>query len=37
MELRTELDIEYARSVCFALDVRILMATARALLRNPGD
>jgi lipopolysaccharide/colanic/teichoic acid biosynthesis glycosyltransferase len=36
MELRTDLDIEYARSICFALDVRILMNTAMALLRNPG-
>ena len=37
MELCTDLDIEYARSVCFALDVRILMATAIALLRKRGE
>ena len=37
MELRTDLDIEYARSVRFALDVRILMATATALLRKRGE
>jgi lipopolysaccharide/colanic/teichoic acid biosynthesis glycosyltransferase len=37
MELRTDLDIEYARSVCFALDVRILMATAMALLSRRGE
>jgi lipopolysaccharide/colanic/teichoic acid biosynthesis glycosyltransferase len=36
MELRTDLDIEYARSICFALDVRILMVTAMALLRKGG-
>ena len=37
MELCTDLDIEYARSACFALDVRILMATAIALLRKRGE
>ena len=36
MELRTDLDIEYVRSICFALDLRTLMNTAMALLRNPG-
>jgi lipopolysaccharide/colanic/teichoic acid biosynthesis glycosyltransferase len=36
MELRTDLDIEYARSVCLALDARILMVTAMALLRKQG-
>jgi lipopolysaccharide/colanic/teichoic acid biosynthesis glycosyltransferase len=37
MELRTDLDIEYARSVCFVLDVRIFMLTAIALLRKRGE
>jgi len=37
MELRTDLDIEYARSICCALDVRILMMTAMALLRRRGE
>jgi lipopolysaccharide/colanic/teichoic acid biosynthesis glycosyltransferase len=37
MELCTDLDIEYARSVSFALDVRILMATAIALLSRRGE
>jgi lipopolysaccharide/colanic/teichoic acid biosynthesis glycosyltransferase len=37
MELRTDLDIEYARSVRFALDVQILSMTAMALLRNRGE
>jgi lipopolysaccharide/colanic/teichoic acid biosynthesis glycosyltransferase len=37
MELRTDLDIEYARSVCFALDVRILIVTAMALLIKRGE
>jgi lipopolysaccharide/colanic/teichoic acid biosynthesis glycosyltransferase len=37
MELHTDLDIEYARSVCFALDVQILMVTAIALLSRRGE
>lgn len=37
MELCTDLDIKYAQSICFALDVRILMATAVALLRRRGE
>lgn len=37
MELRTDLDIEYARSICFVLDFRILMGTAMALLRKRGE
>jgi lipopolysaccharide/colanic/teichoic acid biosynthesis glycosyltransferase len=37
MELRTDLDIEYVRSICFALDVRILIVTAMALLRRRGE
>lgn len=37
MELRTDLDIEYARSVCLVLDVRIFMLTAIALLRKRGE
>jgi lipopolysaccharide/colanic/teichoic acid biosynthesis glycosyltransferase len=37
MELRTDLDIEYARSICFALDFRLLMGTAMALLRKRGE
>jgi lipopolysaccharide/colanic/teichoic acid biosynthesis glycosyltransferase len=37
MELRTDLDIKYVRSVCFALDVRILMVTVMALLRKQGE
>jgi lipopolysaccharide/colanic/teichoic acid biosynthesis glycosyltransferase len=37
MEFHTDLDIEYARSVCFSLDVRILMLTAIALLRKRGE
>ena len=37
MELRTDLDIEYARSICFLLDFRILMVTAMALLRKRGE
>lgn len=37
MELRTDLDIEYVRSICFALDLRTIMNTAIALLRRPGE
>jgi lipopolysaccharide/colanic/teichoic acid biosynthesis glycosyltransferase len=37
MQFRTDLDIEYVRSICFALDVRILMATAMAILRKRGE
>lgn len=37
MELRTDLDVKYARSICFALDVRILMVTAMVLLRKRGE
>ena len=37
MELRTDLDIEYVRSICFTLDLRILMVTAMALLRKRGE
>jgi lipopolysaccharide/colanic/teichoic acid biosynthesis glycosyltransferase len=37
MELRTDLDIEYTRSVCFVLDVQILMVTAMALLSRRGE
>jgi lipopolysaccharide/colanic/teichoic acid biosynthesis glycosyltransferase len=37
MELRTDLDIEYVRDVCFALDVRILMATATAFATKRGE
>jgi len=36
MELRTDLDIEYARSIGFALDAWIFMVTAMALLRKRG-
>ena len=36
MELHTDFDIEYARSICFALDFWILMGTAMALLRRRG-
>jgi lipopolysaccharide/colanic/teichoic acid biosynthesis glycosyltransferase len=37
MELRTDLDIQYAWSICFALDVWILMATATAFFRKRGE
>jgi lipopolysaccharide/colanic/teichoic acid biosynthesis glycosyltransferase len=37
MELRTDLDIEYVESVSFALDIRILVATAMALLTRHGE
>jgi lipopolysaccharide/colanic/teichoic acid biosynthesis glycosyltransferase len=37
MELRTDLDIEYVRGVSFALDVRILMATATAFATKRGE
>jgi lipopolysaccharide/colanic/teichoic acid biosynthesis glycosyltransferase len=37
MEFRTDLDIEYARSICFALDIRIVMATATAFFQKPGE
>jgi lipopolysaccharide/colanic/teichoic acid biosynthesis glycosyltransferase len=37
MELRTDLDIEYARGVCLALDARILMATATAFVTKRGE
>lgn len=33
VELRTDLDIEYVRSICSALDIRIIMNMAMALLR----
>lgn len=37
MELRTDLDIEYARRVCFGLDVRILAATATTFVTKRGE
>jgi lipopolysaccharide/colanic/teichoic acid biosynthesis glycosyltransferase len=37
MELRTDLDIEYARRICFALDVRILAATATGSSPSGGS
>jgi lipopolysaccharide/colanic/teichoic acid biosynthesis glycosyltransferase len=37
MELRTDLDIEYARSVSLALDSRIVLATVVALMTKRGD
>jgi lipopolysaccharide/colanic/teichoic acid biosynthesis glycosyltransferase len=37
MELRTDLDVEYARSICFTLDVRIVMATVTAFFGKPGE
>lgn len=37
MELRTDLDIEYARRICFALDARILAATAAAFVTKRGE
>jgi lipopolysaccharide/colanic/teichoic acid biosynthesis glycosyltransferase len=37
MELRTDLDIEYARGICFALDARILAATAAAFVTKRGE
>ncbi|HET9967524.1 MAG TPA: sugar transferase [Streptosporangiaceae bacterium] len=37
MELRTDLDIDYARRICFALDVRILAATATAFVTKRGE
>ena len=37
MEQRTDLDIDYARSVCPALDLWIVMATAMALITRRGE
>jgi lipopolysaccharide/colanic/teichoic acid biosynthesis glycosyltransferase len=37
MELRTDLDIEYARSVSFTMDLRILMATVVAVITKPSE
>jgi lipopolysaccharide/colanic/teichoic acid biosynthesis glycosyltransferase len=37
MELRTDLDIEYARRICFTLDARILAATAAAFVTRRGE
>jgi lipopolysaccharide/colanic/teichoic acid biosynthesis glycosyltransferase len=37
MELRTDLDVEYARSICFALDVRIVIATATTFFTKRGE
>ena len=37
MELRTDLDIEYARRICFTLDARILAATAAAFVTKRGE
>jgi len=37
MELRTDLDIEYARSVSFTLDLRILMATVLAVITKHSE
>lgn len=37
MELRTDLDIEYTRRICFTLDVRILAATATAFVTKRGE
>ena len=37
MELRADLDIEYARRICFALDARILAATAAAFVTKRGE
>jgi lipopolysaccharide/colanic/teichoic acid biosynthesis glycosyltransferase len=37
MESRTDLDTGYARSVCLALDLWIVMATAVAVIANRGE
>jgi lipopolysaccharide/colanic/teichoic acid biosynthesis glycosyltransferase len=37
MEFRTDLDIEYARRICFALDARILAATAATFVTKRGE
>jgi lipopolysaccharide/colanic/teichoic acid biosynthesis glycosyltransferase len=37
MEQRTDLDIGYARSVCLALDLWIVMATAMAVIARRGE
>ena len=37
MEFRTDLDVEYARSICFALDAQILIVTAMALMKRRGE
>jgi lipopolysaccharide/colanic/teichoic acid biosynthesis glycosyltransferase len=37
MELRTDLDIQYARSVSLVLDLWILGATVLALITRRGD
>ena len=37
MEERIDLDIDYAQSLCRALDLKILMATARAVIVRRGE
>jgi lipopolysaccharide/colanic/teichoic acid biosynthesis glycosyltransferase len=37
MEFRTDLDIEYARRICLALDARILAATAATFVTKRGE
>lgn len=37
MEKRTDLDIFYVQSLCPALDLKILMATARAVIAGRGE
>lgn len=37
MEQRTDLDIEYARSVSFTMDLRILMATVKAVITKHSE
>jgi lipopolysaccharide/colanic/teichoic acid biosynthesis glycosyltransferase len=37
MEQRTDLDVAYAQSVCLALDLWIVMATAMALITRRGE
>ena len=37
MEDRIDLDIYYAQSLCQALDLKILMATAKAVIVRRGE
>jgi lipopolysaccharide/colanic/teichoic acid biosynthesis glycosyltransferase len=37
MEERTDLDIYYVQSLCLALDLKILMATAKAVISGRGE
>jgi lipopolysaccharide/colanic/teichoic acid biosynthesis glycosyltransferase len=37
MEERTDLDIYYVQSLCPALDLKILIATAKAVMARSGE